>query len=165
MFPQEKERRKVSIHHECVHDTLNTHERPRPIERQKEVEIIEEKSIKIGKNLSEAVKHEILATVAEFCDIFAFSTEEMPGIPPSIMCHKLDIKPGYKSVKQKLRHQGKERIKVAKEEVEKLLKPQFIRECKYSDWLSNVVLVKKPNGKWRMYVNFTNLNKACSKDD
>ena len=89
----------------------------------------------------------------------------MPGIPPSVMCHKLDIKLGYKLVKQKLRHQGKERIEAAKEEVEKLLKAGFIQECKYSDWLSNVVLVKKSNGKWRMGVDFTHLNKACPKDD
>ena len=129
------------------------------------MEIFEGKSIKIGKNLSEAVKHKILATVAEFRDIFAFFKEEMPGIPTSVTCHKLDIKPGYKLVKQKLRHQGKERIEAAKEEVEKLLKAGFIRECKYFDWLSNIVLVKQPNGKWRMCVDFTDLNKACPKDD
>ena len=34
----------------------------------------------------------------------------------------------------------------------------------YPDWLANVVLVKKANGKWRMCVDFTNLNKACPKD-
>ena len=27
-----------------------------------------------------------------------------------------------------------------------------------------MVLVKKANGKWRMCVDFTNLNKACPKD-
>ena len=40
----------------------------------------------------------------------------------------------------------------------------FICEVYYPDWLANVVLVKKANGKWRMCVNFTDLNKACSKD-
>ena len=34
----------------------------------------------------------------------------------------------------------------------------------YPDWLVNVILVKKANGKWRMCVDFTNLNKACPKD-
>ena len=106
-----------------------------------------------------------MTTLTEYRDIFAFSTEEMSGIPARVMCHKLDIKPCYKPVKQKLRHQGKERIETAKEEVAKLLKAGFIRECKYSDWLSNVVLVKKSNGKWRMCVDFTDLNKACPKDD
>lgn len=88
--------------------------------------MFEGKMIKIGKKLSEVVKHDVLATIAEFRDIFAYSVEEMPGIPPHIMCHKLDIKPGYKPVKQKLRHQGTERIKATKEEVDKLLKVEFI---------------------------------------
>ena len=32
------------------------------------------------------------------------------------------------------------------------------------EWLANVVMVKKLNGKWRMCIDFTNLNKACLKD-
>ena len=41
---------------------------------------------------------------------------------------------------------------------------EFIWEVYYPDWLANVVMVKKANGKWRMCVDFTNLNKACPKD-
>jgi len=44
------------------------------------------------------------------------------------------------------------------------LKARFIREVDYPEWLANVVLVKKSNGKWRMCVDFTDLNKACPKD-
>jgi hypothetical protein len=35
----------------------------------------------------------------------------------------------------------------------------------YPKWLANVVLVKKSNGKWRMCVDFSDLNKACLKDN
>ena len=48
-----------------------------------------------------------------------------------------------------------------------MLSASFIREVYYPDWLANVVLVKKVNGKWRICANFTNftdLNKACPKD-
>ena len=41
---------------------------------------------------------------------------------------------------------------------------KFIREVYYPNWLANVVMVKKANGKWRMCVDFTDLNKACPKD-
>ena len=50
------------------------------------------------------------------------------------------------------------------EEVEKLLEVGFIREVFYPDWLANVVMVKKNNGKWRICIDFTVLNKACPKD-
>ena len=50
------------------------------------------------------------------------------------------------------------------EEVDRLLEADFIREVFYPDWLVNMVMVKKSNGKWRMCVNFTDLNKACQKD-
>ena len=72
----------------------NTHESPHPVERYEEVDMFEGKHIKIRRDLPDAVKRDIMATIAEFRDIFAFSTEEMPGIPTSVMCHKLDIKPG-----------------------------------------------------------------------
>ena len=51
-----------------------------------------------------------------------------------------------------------------KEEVQKLTVAKFIREVYYPDWLANVVMVKKTNGKWRMCVDFIDLNKACPKD-
>ena len=50
------------------------------------------------------------------------------------------------------------------EEVRKLLEAGFIREVYYPDWLANVVMMRKHSGKWRMCVDFTDLNKACPKD-
>ena len=46
----------------------------------------------------------------------------------------------------------------------RLLAAGFIEEAKYPQWLSNVVLVKKHNGSWRMCVDYTSLNNACPKD-
>ena len=50
------------------------------------------------------------------------------------------------------------------DEVNKLLAAGFIYEVYYPDWLANIVLIKKANGKWRMCVDFTDLNKTCPKD-
>ena len=50
------------------------------------------------------------------------------------------------------------------EEVFKQLKADFIREVYYLEWLANMVMMKKANKKWRMCIDFTNLNKACPKD-
>ena len=59
---------------------------------------------------------------------------------------------------------AEERDKAIAEEAGKLLEAGFIREVYYLDWLANVVMVKKANGKWRMCVDFTDLNRACPKD-
>ena len=44
-----------------------------------------------------------------------------------------------------------------------MLDAKVIIEVKYSEWLANVVLVPKKNGKMRMCIDFTDLNKACKK--
>ena len=50
------------------------------------------------------------------------------------------------------------------DEVDKLLTAGFIQEVYYPDWLANVDLMKKANKKWRICVDFTDLNSACPKD-
>ena len=49
------------------------------------------------------------------------------------------------------------------EDVEKLLATRFVREVYNPEWLANVVMVKNSNGKWRMCIDFTNLNHTCPK--
>ena len=39
-----------------------------------------------------------------------------------------------------------------------------IKEVFYLEWLANIMVVKKKNEKWRVCVDFTDLNKACPKD-
>uniref|UniRef100_A0A2N9F359 Uncharacterized protein n=1 Tax=Fagus sylvatica TaxID=28930 RepID=A0A2N9F359_FAGSY len=76
--------------------------------------------------------------------------EDMPGINPSIISHKLNVDPSLRPVKQKRRVFAPERNNAIMEEVDKLLAANFIREVFYPDWLANVVMVKKSTGKWRM---------------
>ena len=88
----------------------------------------------------------------------------MPGINPSVMVYRLNVSPSFPPVRQKKRVFAPERDQAITEEVRKLQEASFIREVYYPDWLANVVMVKKPSGKWRMCVDFTDLNKACPKD-
>ncbi len=78
--------------------------------------------------------------------------------------HKLMVRPDAKPVKQRLRRFAPDRKQAIREELEKLLKAGFIREVLHPEWLANPVMVRKANGKWRMCVDFTDLNKACPKD-
>ena len=88
----------------------------------------------------------------------------MLGIDPSVITHCLNVYSSSKPVRQKKRVFALEWDNASKEEVQKLITAKFIREVYYLDWLANVVMVKKANGKWRMCVDFTDLNKACPKD-
>jgi hypothetical protein len=67
-------------------------------------------------------------------------------------------------VKQRLRRFDEEKRRAIGEEVHNLLAVGFIKEIFYPEWLANPVLVKKKNGRWRMCVDYTSLNKAYPKD-
>ena len=88
----------------------------------------------------------------------------MPGIDPSVIVHRLNVSPSFPPIRQKKRVFASEQDQAIAEEVRKLQETSFIREVYYPDWLANVVMVKKASGKWRMCVDFTDLNKACPKN-
>ena len=88
----------------------------------------------------------------------------MEGINPAVITHKLNINTSFKPVKQKRRSFSLERQKAVNEEINKLLQAKPIREVEYLDWLANVVLIKKANDKWRLCIDFTDVNRACPKD-
>jgi hypothetical protein len=83
-------------------------------------------------------------------DIFAWHPSNMPSIPREDAEHSLDILPHSRAVQQRLWRFDEERHRAIEVELQKLLEAAF-------------VLVKKNNGKWRMCVDYTSLNKACPK--
>ncbi|XP_073271572.1 uncharacterized protein [Primulina huaijiensis] len=89
---------------------------------------------------------------------------ELAAVSPQVAEHKLNILPGSRPVKQKNRHFVPGKDKVIEEQMGELLWAGHIREVQFPTWLSNVVLVPKVTGKWRMCVDFRDLNKACPKD-
>ncbi|XP_014491680.1 uncharacterized protein LOC106754195 [Vigna radiata var. radiata] len=124
----------------------------------------EQQTTSIGDNLQPFEENALKELLKGNNDLFAWSASNMPGIHPSVIAHKLSIFREARPVSQKKRRFGDEKRATIRGEVDKLLKAGFIRELTYPTWLSNVVMVKKANGQWRMCVDFTDLNKACPKD-
>ncbi|GAU45958.1 hypothetical protein TSUD_301670 [Trifolium subterraneum] len=122
------------------------------------------KGVKIGADLPDLVKRQLKACLRENAELFAWSAAEMPGIDPEVACHQLTIDPRASAVVQRRRKQSSEKAEAARKALKDLLEANFIAEAQYTTWLSNVVLVKKFNGKWRMCVDYTDLNRACPKD-
>jgi hypothetical protein len=87
----------------------------------------------------------------------------MPGIPREVAEHSLDSLPYSRAVQQRLWRFDEVRNRAIRAELRKLLEAGFIKEVFHPKWLANPVLVKKKNGKWRMCVDYTSLNKACPK--
>jgi len=117
----------------------------------------------VGGSLPEELLNKLITVLRNNKDLFAWKPYDIPGIDPEVICHKLSVCREARPVSQKRRKLGEERRKAAIEETEKFMQAGFIREAQYTTWLSNVVLVKKPNEKWRMCTDYIDLNKACPK--
>ena len=123
-----------------------------------------ERCTRVGVDLNEKIKKDLVQFLKKNIDVFAWSHEDMPSIDPSVITHRLNVRPSSKPVRQKKKVFALERDNAIKDKIQKLIVAKFIREVYYPDWLANVVMVKKANGKWRMCVDFTDLNKACPKN-
>ena len=89
----------------------------------------------------------------------------MASINPVHASHKLNVIPSVRLVRQKVRRFHLDSHQVIQADVDNLLKAGFIREIKYPEWLANVVVVLKKGGKWRVSVDYIDVNEACPKDN
>nr|KYP46551.1 Transposon Ty3-I Gag-Pol polyprotein [Cajanus cajan] len=96
--------------------------------------------------------------------VIVLMTPHMPGIDPNLICHRLAIHKEAKPITQRKRKVGGERCDTIVAKTRKLMNAGFIHEVRYTTWLANVVLVKKSSRKWRICVDYTDLNKACPKE-
>jgi hypothetical protein len=137
------------------------------VEKLISVSVAEDKAQRqflIGDSLSEEHRSWLLTLLKEYQDVFAWTPYEAPGVNSEFVCHELNVSPEYKPVIQKARRTAPQHAEAVREEVERLLKIGAVQEVLYPQWLSNTVVVKKKNGKWRVCMDFTDLNKACPKD-
>jgi hypothetical protein len=108
---------------------------------------------------------ELLAFLDKNSDVFTWSTSDLVGVNRDVIEHRLQVSLTAIPKKQKLCMISEEKVEATKVKVQRLLDMGFIREVVYPEWLANVVMVRKKNGKWRMCTDFTDLNKCCTKDD
>ncbi|XP_071718901.1 uncharacterized protein [Rutidosis leptorrhynchoides] len=125
-----------------------------------------DQKIKIGTELNADIRKKIVQLLVAYMDVFAWCEQDMTGVPRSVAEHRLNANPALKPIVQKRRGMALDRMKWLSAEVAKLVNAGILREVKYQTWVANPVLVKKkPDGSWRMCIDFKDINKACPKDN
>ena len=89
------------------------------------------KVVKLRKNLFDKLKEAISTFLKENLDVFTWKHSDMEGINPAVMCHCLNLDLDKKSVVQKWHAMDAERYQALKDEVDKLLACDFIKESFY----------------------------------
>ena len=98
-------------------DPRENYPKPESVEQTKEIDINSEGRItRIGTRLDHDQKGKMTQFLRENSDVFAWSAAEMPGIPPSVIYHSLNINPLVRPIKQKKRKLGPERLSAARQE-------------------------------------------------
>jgi hypothetical protein len=128
-------------------------------------EDIAKQKVLLGSQLSDEQEKTLLRFLFNNKDVFAWTTNDLCGVNRDIIEHSLNVDPSFRLRKQRLWKMSHDKAEGARNEVKRLLSVGVIREVTYLEWLSNTVMVKKANGKWRMCIDFTYLNKACPKDE
>jgi hypothetical protein len=124
----------------------------------------EERYFLLGASLPPEQRDGLISLLFEYVDVFAWSPYEAPGVDPAFATHNLNVDPLFRPITQKGRRISPLHKEAVCKEVSRLIDVGAIKEILYPTWLSNMVVVKKKNGKWRVYIDFTDLNKACPKD-
>jgi hypothetical protein len=128
-------------------------------------EDIADQRVLLGSQLSDEQEKTLLRFLFNNKDVFAWTANDLCGVNRDFIEHSLNVDPSFSPRKQRLWKMSKDKAEGARNEVKRLLSAGAIREVTYPEWLANTVMVKKANGKWRMCIDFTDLNKACPKDE
>ena len=127
-----------------MRDEVNT--RPEPSEELELVQLDDhpEHLAYIGSKLAEELRSLLIHFLKQSKDVFGWKQEDMGGINPAIITHRLNVSPSFKPVKQKRRSFAPERQKAINEEVGKLLQAGAIREAEYPNgWPTSYSLKKR----------------------
>ena len=121
--------------------------------------------IKLSKNLSAHIKLKYIELFKYFSDVFAWSYEDLKSYDTEIIQHKIPLKENQKPFKQKLRRINLVQLPLVQKEIMKMYEAGIIVPIRYSEWVSNLVLVTKKTGEIRLCIDFRDLNKASLKDN
>jgi hypothetical protein len=120
----------------------------------------EPKFVKLSRSLTEEQRSEYIGLLREFDDVFAWTYEDLKTYDTSVIEHKIPLKGEENPFRQKMRQINPMLLPIMEREVKKLLQAQIIVPLRYSEWVANLVPVRKKSGEIRLCVDFRNLNRS-----
>jgi hypothetical protein len=109
-------------------------------------------------------KIQVIEMLQRQFDAFAWDYVDMKGIHPDTCTHNIYTNDQIRPVRQPQRRMNLALKDIVKEELQKLLRANLIYPISDSQCVSPLVIVAKINGKWRICVDFLELNKATYRD-
>jgi hypothetical protein len=122
-------------------------------------------NINLGKGCSKQEKLAFIKLIKEFKDVFGWMYDYLKTFDPNIIQHVIPMKPQTQPFQQKLRIMHPKLEPTVKNELNKLLTGKIIFPVRHTQWVSNLVPVRKKSGEIRLCVDFHNLNWASDKDN
>nr|GEY44022.1 reverse transcriptase domain-containing protein [Tanacetum cinerariifolium] len=107
-------------------------------------------TVAIGSTLTEEGRKELCRLLRRHLDVFAWKPANMTRVPQHMAEHRLNVREGCLTIRQKKRGQAPERNNAISEEVKKLVEADIMKEVHYHSWLSNPVMkcTKKSDFQW-----------------
>jgi len=133
------------------------------IANSKIVEIEPGKTLNINANLTSEQEMKLIHLLRKYKEAFAWDYPDMKGIDPQLCTHHIYIEKDPRLVRQPQRRLNPHLKDVVKAKLQKLLDVNFIYPISDSKWVSLLVVVPKKNGKWRICVDYRELNTVTQK--
>jgi hypothetical protein len=121
------------------------------------------KHVKLSRSLSKEKRAKYVEILKQFYDVFAYTYEDLRTYDIVFIEHKIPLKEEAKPFRQELRQINPMLFPIMEKDIKKLLDAQIIFPLRYSEWVANLVMVRKKSGEIRLSVDFRNLNRISKK--
>ena len=123
------------------------------------------RKLTLYKHLTHGQRQEYAKFLEKFLNVITWSYEDLKAYDTEVIQHKIPLKEGIKQIRQKFIQINPVLLSVINKEVHKLLDAHIIVPLRYSEWVENLVPVRKNNGEIILCIDFRNLNRVSLKDN
>lgn len=123
------------------------------------------REVYIGRKLTQKIRTALENLLRKYRHVFAWSYDDLKAYREDLFQHKIPLKLDAKPFRKKKRPINPTLAPKMKEELMKMRNAGIIEPIRHSNWVSNLVPVRKKNNDIKLCVDFRNLNISSLKDN